>query len=301
MPPGDAKPGCGGWCARPAAGGGGFDIQWGTGRPRWDMWGAGGGPPKPPGGGPGRYPPAMGTGKGGGPPYAPGTGGGPRIAMAWGGSGGGPPGPPCIMDMGAWPGRLGCGTWPGAVAKRVWGASETTPPPAPPPPDLRAAAITRSACVPCRTPGSSRLKAYWIVSGRPARCWPFIASMALSAASKESNSTKPKPLAAPVSASCCTRGWPMTIPKAAKVSWSNFSSTSGDRPPTYSLAPTPDCSFFAEERSTRMGLPHSRSIPSVRHAYSASSADRISTKANPCGAIERASTGATRRRLEREA
>ena len=50
------------------------------------------------------------------------------------------------------------------------------------------------------------------------RNWPFMHSMARSAASKESYETKPNPLERPVSGSRITLGWSVRPPKALKVS-----------------------------------------------------------------------------------
>jgi hypothetical protein len=85
----------------------------------------------------------------------------------------------------------------------------------------------------------------------------------------------------PVSTSRITFGVSASDPNAEKVSYSSFSSTSSANPPTNKLAPTSMVrrSWLAGEHL--MGLPKSFTMFITSLAYSASSSDRNSTKANP--------------------
>eukprot|EP00962_Isochrysis_galbana_P035052 scaffold11964_cov90-Isochrysis_galbana.AAC.3 len=105
--------------------------------------------------------------------------------------------------------------------------------------------------------------------------------MAASDASNASNETKPKPRELPVSGSRIILGVETIVPKAEKVSYSSFSSTSGSRLPTKMFAPTSTVSLSLEAALTRMGLPWSLIMLSTLMAYSASGCPLNSTKPNP--------------------
>ena len=117
-----------------------------------------------------------------------------------------------------------------------------------------------SAGVPCLSPLESFLYAYITLTGLLDKNWPFIASMAASEASKVAKLTKPNPLDSPVSGSRITFGVRVTTPKALKVSYRYFSSTSGSRLPTKRLAPT-SCSMRSlADLFTFMGLSYTLSM-----------------------------------------
>lgn len=89
------------------------------------------------------------------------------------------------------------------------------------------------------------------------RYWPFIASIAASDASKEAKLMNAYPFEFPVSGSLIILGvWRMT-PKAEKVSYSSFSSTSGSKFPMNMLAPTSRFFWWADALFTRIGFPNS--------------------------------------------
>jgi len=90
------------------------------------------------------------------------------------------------------------------------------------------------------------LIAYVTEIGRLHKNWPFMDSIAASEASNVSNETKPKPRELPVSGSRMILGVAMMAPKAAKVSYSSFSSTSGSRFPTKMFAPMSSVSLSRE-------------------------------------------------------
>ena len=108
-----------------------------------------------------------------------------------------------------------------------------------------------------------------------------MASMAASELSNVSNATKPKPRELPVSGSRIILGVAVMTPKAEKVSYSSFSSTSGSRLPTKMFAPTSRFSLSRDAALTRMGLPWSLIMLSTLMAYCESSSDLNSTKPKP--------------------
>ncbi|KAF1765171.1 hypothetical protein GCK72_005123 [Caenorhabditis remanei] len=89
-----------------------------------------------------------------------------------------------------------------------------------------------SAAVPCRSPFESLLNAYETVIARLHKNCPFIASNAVSEASKEAKLMKANPFDVPESTSLIIFGTCKITPKALNVSYSNFSSTSGSKFPT---------------------------------------------------------------------
>ena len=100
--------------------------------------------------------------------------------------------------------------------------------------------------------------------------------MAASLASKVSKETKPKPRLLPESGSRMILGVLTMTPKAEKVSYSSFSSTSASRLPTKMLAPTSSVSFSREAWLTRMGLPKSLIMFNTCRASSARASSRRS-------------------------
>lgn len=76
----------------------------------------------------------------------------------------------------------------------------------------------RSAAEPCLSPLESFLKAYDTVMALLHRCWPFIASIAASLASKLAKFMKANPFEFPVSVSLIILGVCSMTPKALNMS-----------------------------------------------------------------------------------